>query len=242
MKNAFLFISIIGLLGSVLVRAAETVYPENERLKSTRITKLICENLVDEENFGRMQISIDECVAGKFRVSRKTTDKHEDEGKTYVTIMDVVASVKNIVCEVGLKRSFSSYVVLLSGDIVKREKAWYVDIASCTSQTNRTVMEAKLSDSNVKKMTKKAFNKLPEEIQSNIGSVDLSFELGDGYYDYVGSPKYYKVLDPSTKKVVGYIEVSVLSYTEASAGDPDEEYTVRYNSKGERISAVGDYY
>ncbi len=65
--------------------------------------------------------------------------------------------------------------------------------------------------------------------------VDVPFEMGDGYYDFVSS-ELYSVKDEG--KVIGYLELTKLSYTE----DPIYVYVlVRFGADGKRVGDLEEY-
>lgn len=56
---------------------------------------------------------------------------------------------------------------------------------------------------------------MPKVVSDTFATVELAFEMGDGYYDTLASA-YYEVKD-SNGAIVGYLEAALLRYTE----DPD---------------------
>src|SRR5688500_12650235 len=74
---------------------------------------------------------------------------------------------------------------------------------------------------------------LGKDVLNCMSEVDIAFEMGDGYYD-VRSSKLVAIFYPNSTRIAGYVEEYKLYYTE------DREIVeaeVRYNSKGQRISA-----
>jgi hypothetical protein len=102
------------------------------------------------------------------------------------------------------------------------------------------VLSAKVSAPYAKELSTLKFGKLPKAVKDCIKDVDLSFELGDGYYD-LRYTKYFAIYYPNSSRLAGYAVVSGLTFTEGS--DPSEvtAYTVRYNRHGQRVSAHGQY-
>lgn len=164
--------------------------------------------------------------------------KSSFHGKDYITKKKVLVTLSSLVCEADLKFILGGLAINYSGDVYRQKSKWYVDeVSNCKFESDKRVLKAEITDSNVKKIHKSTYNKLSNSIKNNLSATDLAFELGDGYYNYIKTD-LYRVFDNSGK-VIGFIEVSVLSYTE---DDNIEEYYVRYNKKGERISAVGEYF
>lgn len=86
-------------------------------------------------------------------------------------------------------------------------------------------------DAGVSRMTATEFKALPPALRGALNSVDLPFEMGDGYYDFV-SEKWYRVRSSFDGRVLGYLNQVRLSYTE------DSEYAdvlVRFAADGRRI-------
>lgn len=84
-----------------------------------------------------------------------------------------------------------------------------------------------------KELTKVALSDLPDVVAKEVRDLDVAFELADGYYDYLASAIYEIKVEG---KVVGYMECSLLSYTE----DPELTLTgVKFNLSGRRITGYG---
>ncbi len=89
-------------------------------------------------------------------------------------------------------------------------------------------------DRGVTKMTNAQFQALPPALKRTLGSVDVPFEMGDGYYDLV-SERWYRIRSTVDGRVLGYLNEVRLSYTE------DAEYVdvlVRFAADGRRIGKI----
>jgi len=215
--------------------AAETK-KVNEVLKSN-IREDICSELIYERDFESYGFDEGNCLDGDFSVRSKTFAKYKE--KTFVTMMLVLVDVKNVTCEIETRKLFPASVVTPRGNIVEQDEGWDVKVSSCVETIDYTVMNAGINDRNVRTLSEEEFKSLPLQVRDSINSVDLSDELGNGYYEYQ-STSYFRVIDEDTREIAGYIELSLLTCTEW----PDEgvlQYVVRYNSKGERLSKIGDY-
>ena len=74
-----------------------------------------------------------------------------------------------------------------------------------------------------------SYDDIPTAVKDTLSEVDVAFEMGDGYYD-IQANAVYEVTDPlNPKVVVGYMDATVLSYTE----DPEYYLAILYvNPRG----------
>lgn len=227
---------ILTLLGLFLISesfAGEWVNA-NSRLRANASIPYICSELV-LANETPIVIDTQQCInKGRFRVVEKFIT--DFEGSEVITLMRVKVMVGALECRSKLRKEFKTMVVDFTGEITVKPAGWKViSVTDCKSEVDYRILRARPGQRNVKYMSKARFAKLPEQVQNNIKSTDLSGELGDGHYDYL-STRYYLII--SEKEVIGFIERSRLQYRET----PDQiTALVRYNIAGERLGDVEVY-
>lgn len=74
---------------------------------------------------------------------------------------------------------------------------------------------------------------VPAAVVKTLSDIDVPFEMGDGYYDAKVNA-IYEVTNPSNpKEIVGYMDATILSYTE----DPEYYLAIIYvNPKGRLVN------
>jgi len=97
------------------------------------------------------------------------------------------------------------------------------------------VEKAVLDSGNIKVLSPVQFKKLPKLVRENLDSVDLAFELGDGYYDLNESKTYEVTSTKGAKTVVGYLLWGSLHYSE---DNEDIQAILRFDRNGLRIGEI----
>ncbi|MCX6126319.1 MAG: hypothetical protein NTV34_16420 [Proteobacteria bacterium] len=120
-------------------------------------------------------------------------------------------------------------IIFVTQDNKPEEKLAALDCLSV-----KDVEMAQVKGANSKKLNPSQILALPERTRSEIESVDVPFELSDGYYDIKSTALYQISSKANPGLLVGYVKVYELSYTE---GD-DLTAIVRFDRNGLRISGI----
>jgi len=144
-------------------------------------------------------------------------------------VIDATENDKSLRLQVRLFPSQRGIVLFTESGSTQLEKLATVD---CMSVGN--VEKANETLSNVKKLSYAIIQKLDKKILNRIESVDIPFELGDGYYDQKAWYLYAVMNPDNLNELQGYIVRAELNYTE---GDPVEAY-VRFDRNGLRLGEI----
>ncbi|TNE98833.1 MAG: hypothetical protein EP326_09175 [Deltaproteobacteria bacterium] len=205
----------------------------DEELKNTFLVPKICSEVVVSNETTRIFDS-DQCIKESI-ISIFKKYITFNRGEKIVTLMRFNVDVLGISCEGKLKKTFATTYVNHRGEIVTKPAGWeiiYVD--NCELRENQIVLQASLSDSHVKKVTKATFEKINKKAKERIKSLDLEVEL-ETPLEYI-STQYYFVMDPNQpRKRTGYMEVSKVQELES---DSTYDVLVRYDLNGLRIGEL----
>lgn len=224
--------SIVIVLFTLIFSGPLVFAQQTEPLKSESARKNICAQIV-----GQFKADAAACWSGAFEVTGKVAAPLGD--RQFVTKMIVKSSFKDTQCFAELLYQFPHKAVSSSGrKIIDVQAGWNVRIRSCNNKLAKALENA---HPGVNYVSLVDFSVIPAKIQAVIREIDFGFELGDGYYDMVGDPRYFQVTDPANKStVVGYLVAAKMSYTES----PDDEpaiFFARVSADGHRVGEIEAY-
>lgn len=240
------FIHVLGIAGFVATVSAQEssvrIENLNQDLYGKDLRTLICTDFTSkDETFG---LSHAVCMSeAKLTLKKRYTAILDDE-EEIVTLLVVDFELKSYTGKVELAYKLPKSVVVTTGKgkgkIISVPGAWGVSSSEYQATEHDELLSIEVSDSTrVKRILKKDETKVAKEVRDNFAKVDLSFELGDGYYD-VERKSIFEVLSLDSKSRIGYFILYWVTYSEDDS-DEAAPYWVRFDLNGNRVSAIGDY-
>lgn len=151
-------------------------------------------------------VRIDLGQGGWSNKTDKITKKKNADGIEYLIVEDSGIAVKIQVYESG--RGAVS--------VRKRANGSFGFVAKVDCSSIDALKKTHYDDKNARAFSHEEFLKLPKVVQQRLNSVDIPYEMGDGYYD-LKELTYFKVFSKDGE-FIGYIAKALMYYTE----DQDE--------------------